>query len=673
MNDFPPELRQMLQMQLPSDLVQSSLPPSHATPASMPSIGTSTFVQPSTPSPLRPQQLGQTSQAAFNPFRALGERSAMEQLNLLRNPGGFQSSLHNLASGFNFQPFKPHMGMPNNPQMAYSLRLGNNRPLMNRNEAINSLYSHATNSAGQQFSATSQGQLSAAGLVNNLAVSPTSHSARARVRPVRPPRPTASLKSPAPSGSGTIQAPRPDLRSDLKLQKVLSQLKPEVQQMLVELLSKLKNKQISYDDFSRLTKPCLGDQHDTIIQAVAPQPLVPAMYQPFSNPSSGLLPPRLSMAQNNLVKVQPAQEPAPTLAPSHQTSQPQPALRPAAIPTPAQSDSRPFDTQATDFGLLTDVMSSVGVDLREESENILRGVHTTSASRTANVTEGGSNFTPPPPLLDPAALKLSIGAIASSHDLQDVSNEVYGYISLAVEERLRDLVEQMIKASLQRSRTQASFPTSPITESGRPLYRVAVSLDPKKQLQALERVDRCFARSFQLRLEGSQLDEDGEPRIKRTRARKDLSSGISSNLRNLSEDARKRNANQTTHMFTGGQRKAWMMASSVSTTPRVSSPLASTPPTTLALASRAPAAEKLSQTPPPNPARHLPTTSSTLVSKPAVPSSPSSPVATTTFPVEIKASPALQLFQLPPLRDWLNSVAHFLVQLGVPTLLNRGY
>ncbi|KAJ9055314.1 hypothetical protein DSO57_1005137 [Entomophthora muscae] len=648
LNDYPPEMRQIMQMQLPKDISQANIPSSNSTAASMSSVSSSSFIQPSLQAPLRPQQIGQSA-PAFHPFRALGDRGALEA-NMLRNNGSFQSALQSIPGAFNYPQFKGHMNMPNLAQIPFPAHLRtSNRPLMNRTESMNNIYNHSI------MATPTQAQLSAAGAVNPLNASTASQAARARARPpVRPRQP--SLKSPAPTGPGAPITPRPQ---SANLHNIFKNLTPEARGHLMEMLPKLKTGELTWEEFTRRIKPHLGDQFPSFnqaFQAFQPPSQTQPMPQSYSNSSTGpsQLAPRPSSwpAQNLATKATPPQESTQASAPSHQAPQtPQPSSR------TSQNDAKSSDAQATDFGLLTDVMGSVGVDLREESENILRGVHGASSGRgtglNPNSAEGvETDFTAPTPLLDPVGLKMAISGIASKHDIQDVNSEVYGYISLAVEERLRDLVEQMISASIQRNHSQSSFPTPPLTDAGRPVYRVAVALDPKKQLQAFERVDRHLARSFQQRLEeGSQLDEDGEPRTKRTKSRRDPGSGLSSSVRNLSEDARKRNANQTTHMFTGGQRKSWMMASSVSTTPRVSSPLASTPPTT-------PAVEKsASKTPPPpaNHVRHLPATSSNLVPKPNVTSGPSSPAPlSTSLPVEPKSTTNPSQFQKPPHPTLLN-------------------
>lgn len=416
-----------------------------------------------------------------------------------------------------------------------------------------------------------------------------------------------------------------------------SQLSTTNQILLGEYLTKLKNKAITWDEFFKRTLEIFGNKHRAFFQAIgceypkiattgttgttaqtvaAPKPVpVPAPViaaTPVSTsaatpvtsaskvtgpaaPSTGTRAPIWNPGLNqgnpgNVTNSLPTmgiarpQIQTTTVRPSPQVPVTTTSLSSVRPPVPNESRSNGEDSKAVDFDNLTDVMGSVGVDLREESENIMRSVHGSVGLRAnSSLTEDSGSRTldhfAPPPFVEASNLDWILSRITSKYSISEVSPEVLELLSLAVEERVRSLLEQIIKTSKHRALAQQSYPTPPLNDNGKPIYKVMVNKDPRKQIQALERADKDRVRKYYLRLqEGSHLDDEGEPRSKKSKNKRDGFSGLTAtaSARNMSEESRKANANQTTHMFTGGLRKSWMLAS---TTPRVSSPLASTPPT----------------------------------------------------------------------------------------------
>lgn len=149
-------------------------------------------------------------------------------------------------------------------------------------------------------------------------------------------------------------------------------------------------------------------------------------------------------------------------------------------------------------------------------------------------------------------------------------------MAMAVQERLRGLSEQMIHASRHRGRSLATAPP-PMYDDEHAMYKIGVNQDVKKQLLAIERVEReeetkrkeQIAERERRLAAGEDLDENGEPLgpggvgagSKKGKKVKEGGPGVSA--RNMSEEARKKVANQTALGFAGGSGRtySWMMGS----------------------------------------------------------------------------------------------------------------
>lgn len=144
---------------------------------------------------------------------------------------------------------------------------------------------------------------------------------------------------------------------------------------------------------------------------------------------------------------------------------------------------------------------------------------------------------------------------------------------MATQERLRGLAEQMVHASKHRGRSLATA-NPPMYDEEHAMYRVGVSQDVKKQLLAVERVEReeetkrkeHIAERERRLAAGEDLDENGDPRggpggagAKKNKKQKEGGPGVSA--RNMTEEARKKVANQTAMGFAGGSGRtySWMM------------------------------------------------------------------------------------------------------------------
>ena len=187
--------------------------------------------------------------------------------------------------------------------------------------------------------------------------------------------------------------------------------------------------------------------------------------------------------------------------------------------------------------------------------------------------------------------------------MQYVDPDFAAYVGLATRERLRDLVEHMIESSQYRQLAGAGAPppVDPIT--GKPVYSVGVTGDVKRQLLALERVEReregRYKESIAAERAAIDTDEAGgaaggsAAETANTGAASNAASSPSSTLggapkkkarkkepsassRNMSEEIRLRHTNATALMLAGGVTKSWMMSSTakserISLTARVGS------------------------------------------------------------------------------------------------------
>ncbi|KAF9981926.1 hypothetical protein BGZ65_003417 [Modicella reniformis] len=227
-------------------------------------------------------------------------------------------------------------------------------------------------------------------------------------------------------------------------------------------------------------------------------------------------------------------------------------------------------TEKVNFEDLTDVMGYVGVDLKEESDNIMRDNDGYSRS---NTTSDGQDRTRIQNFVNLRILKATVDRIAAKHKIQTVEPDVLAYLAMATQERLRSLAEQMILASKHRGRTLATAPP-PMYNEDHSMYKIGISQDVKRQLLAIERVEReeeTKRKEQNVERErkmttGEELDENGESRggptvqgVKKTKKQKEGGPGVSA--RNMTEEARKKVANQTALGFAGGSGRtySWMM------------------------------------------------------------------------------------------------------------------
>lgn len=131
----------------------------------------------------------------------------------------------------------------------------------------------------------------------------------------------------------------------------------------------------------------------------------------------------------------------------------------------------------------------------------------------------------------------------------------------------------MVKASKHRVLSQ-TFDAPPMDEStGQPLYKIVVQQDTRKQLLAIERVEREEERRRKEAItererraqqgeSGGGVDDDDKPKKKKQKA---MGPGVTA--RTMSEDMRNKKANETALMSAGGKRMSWMMTTTDAPSP----------------------------------------------------------------------------------------------------------
>ncbi|KAF9304266.1 hypothetical protein BGZ74_001961 [Mortierella antarctica] len=238
----------------------------------------------------------------------------------------------------------------------------------------------------------------------------------------------------------------------------------------------------------------------------------------------------------------------------------------------ARSAAAAAANEKTNYDNITDVMGYVGVDLKEESDNIMRDNDGYSKSGGG---ADGQDRTRIQNFVNATLLKAKMERIATSHKLT-VDADVLTYVAMAAQERLRGLAEQMIHASKHRGQSQSTT-VPPLYDEDHAMYKVGVTQDVKKQLLAIERVEReeefkrkeMIAERERKAALGEDLDENGEPRSgggaggagSGNKKKKQKEGGPGVSARNMTEEARKKVANQTALGFAGGSGRSysWMM------------------------------------------------------------------------------------------------------------------
>ncbi|GAB5589992.1 hypothetical protein Unana1_04892 [Umbelopsis nana] len=434
----------------------------------------------------------------------------------------------------------------------------------------------------------------------------------------RPNTPNIAVADNAPKmNPADASAQVPSLLDDIK-----SRLTPERRVRWEELFERLKAGRMTAEDFLAESRTLLGNQQYQQLQDLKNRPVQPQpqpQQQPHPQqhirmqPQNGGIPDNMDMngrkragfaGENAPPAAQPKRfkaenvQPGMVMGPPTGTPTPYRGNTPISTPNiPGVQTPRPAGTpgrpplantgtsssavdERVDYDTLTDVMGYAGVDLKEEAEQSL------SHGDTGATITDGVDRTKLQHFINMRMLQVIVSKIADKSAIKGVHPDFLAYLALATQDRLSSLLEQMVKASKHRVLSQ-TFDAPPIDEiSGQPLYKIVVQQDTRKQLLAIERVEREEERRRKEAISererraqqgenGSVGDDEDKPKKKKQKA---MGPGVTA--RTMSEDMRNKKANETALMSAGGKRMSWMMtATDTPSPPSKSFTPSSQPPT----------------------------------------------------------------------------------------------
>ncbi|SAL95665.1 hypothetical protein [Absidia glauca] len=202
------------------------------------------------------------------------------------------------------------------------------------------------------------------------------------------------------------------------------------------------------------------------------------------------------------------------------------------------------------------------------------------------------NVEPPSTYMNTELLASMMNKLAKSMDVPHLESSAVVYLALATQQRLQECIVTMIEASRHRVDSQAVEIPPLDPKDQQPLYKVSNVQDIRKQLLAIERVEREEERKRRQALaerernahlsdgggpgggggtgtgsgsggggaggDGDDGDDDTSGNKKKKKKKKEMGPGASA--RNMSEDIYKQATNKTALMSAGGIRKSWMLA-----------------------------------------------------------------------------------------------------------------
>ncbi|KAF9123967.1 hypothetical protein BGX30_001160 [Mortierella sp. GBA39] len=146
-----------------------------------------------------------------------------------------------------------------------------------------------------------------------------------------------------------------------------------------------------------------------------------------------------------------------------------------------------------EFDML-DVMGYVEFDLMDEANDLFKLTSRPGARRGSNDSGSECGVGDSPTAQDfmkEDILAATVMRFARKHELLTVDHEVIAYLALATKQRLRILVERMIHVSRHRRKSSSeTFGPPPMYDTGHAMFHLGVGQDVKKQLLAIERVER---------------------------------------------------------------------------------------------------------------------------------------------------------------------------------------
>jgi hypothetical protein len=137
---------------------------------------------------------------------------------------------------------------------------------------------------------------------------------------------------------------------------------------------------------------------------------------------------------------------------------------PAATTTTSGGDNR------IDYDAITDVMGYAGVDLKEEAEHFLKDGGESSSHADGVDRSKSQDF------MNGRLLQHMVTRLAQPLAITHIDPDVVSYLSLATQARLKDLMEEMVKASKHRIERRSPFQR--LSPNQPPLYKIVVRADP---------------------------------------------------------------------------------------------------------------------------------------------------------------------------------------------------
>lgn len=142
-----------------------------------------------------------------------------------------------------------------------------------------------------------------------------------------------------------------------------------------------------------------------------------------------------------------------------------------ALATPAATSAASSGgDNRIDYDAITDVMGYAGVDLKEEAEHFLKDGGESSSHADGVDRSKSQDF------MNGRLLQLMVTRLAQPLAITHIDPDVVSYLSLATQARLKDLMEEMVKASKHRIERRSPFQRPPPNQP--PLYKIVVRADP---------------------------------------------------------------------------------------------------------------------------------------------------------------------------------------------------
>ncbi|CAI2175790.1 2635_t:CDS:2 [Funneliformis geosporum] len=232
----------------------------------------------------------------------------------------------------------------------------------------------------------------------------------------------------------------------------------------------------------------------------------------------------------------------------------------------ATATTVPGISRATDENAnYDDVLSFTGIDLKEETDNILRENELLGIRQSASAIQFPVRSRPQS-FLDPNKLASVVTSIAMQQEL-GVNPNVMTYLALATQERIRSLVEAMIAAKNHRIHSEHVHYPGVTGVENQTKYKEIVSLDVKSQLLAIEKVEFEQERKRRESRPGSKHNSKTEyedakgltPIVapKRHKRQKKEREGTLPKPHKLSVNTK--STNMTALSAAGGKTKSWMI------------------------------------------------------------------------------------------------------------------